>query len=254
MEALDWTELGFEKHGCVEGRAPDANDLLLKIWRYGYLGRIRATRQLEKACKEPLSLLWLRGLKAPDQNSRWRFWADPRTALRKVFRWSVKVAAAPGFIGMIGPALDGTKMRAVASRRTTEQREDVEKRLGRVEEELDKMEAERAAAELEPGGDYRLPEGLGEKASFETASPRRGRTDCAGRRVKTTGWRRVELCDIVSDRDESQSGASQPRPKALRPNKNPAKSFSSTVKPQRPPRPGANTRPSTSSSHKGVKK
>jgi transposase len=36
MEALDWTELGFEKHGCVEGRAPYANDLLVKIWRYAW--------------------------------------------------------------------------------------------------------------------------------------------------------------------------------------------------------------------------
>ena len=163
VEALDLRELGFEQHACVEGRPPYANDLLLKIWLYGYLGRIRATRQLEKACKEHVSLLWLTGLKAPDHNSLWRFWAENRQALRKVFRASVKVAAAQGFIGMVCHAVDGTKLRAVASRRTTEHREDLEKLLARVEEELDKMEAEIEAAEREPGGDYRLPEGLREK-------------------------------------------------------------------------------------------
>jgi transposase len=110
VEALDMTELGFEQRGCGEGRPPYGNDLLLKIWLYGYLGRIRATRQLEKACKEHLSLLWLTGLKAPDHNTLWRFWAENRTALRKVFRASVKVAAAQGLIGMICHAVDGTKI------------------------------------------------------------------------------------------------------------------------------------------------
>jgi transposase len=169
VEALDLTELGFEKHACVEGRPPYGNDLLLKIWRYGYLGRIRATRQLEKACKEHVSLLWLTGLNAPDHNTLWRFWAENRTALRKVFGTSVKVAAAQGLIGMIGHAVEGTKIRAVASRRTTEHREDLEKLLARVEEELGKMEAEIEAAELEVGGEYRLPEGLREKEDLRRA-------------------------------------------------------------------------------------
>ena len=162
VEALDLKALGFEKHESEEGRPPYANDLLLKVWLYGYLGRIRATRELEKACKEHLSLLWLTGLQAPDHNTLWRFWRDNRKALREVFRAGVKVAAAQGLIGMICHAVDGTKIRAVASRRTTEHREDLEKLLARVEEELEKMEAEIEAAELEPGGDYRLPEGLRE--------------------------------------------------------------------------------------------
>jgi transposase len=169
VEALDLTELGFEQRACGEGRPPYANDLMLKIWLYGYLGRIRATRQLEKACKEHVSLRWLTGLKAPDHNSLWRFWGENRRALRKVFRASVKVAAEQGLIGMICHAVDGTKMRAVASRRTTEHREDLEKVLARVEEELDKMEAEMEAAELEPGGDYRLPEGLRKQEDLRRA-------------------------------------------------------------------------------------
>ena len=169
VEALDLTELGFAKRACGEGRPPYANDLPSKIWLYGYLGRIRSTRQLEKACQEHLSLLWLTGLKAPDHNSLWRFWAENRRALRKVFRASVKVAAAQGMIGMICHAVDGTKLRAVASRRTTEHQEDLEKLLARVEEELGKMEAEIEAAELAPGGDYRLPEGLREKEDLRRA-------------------------------------------------------------------------------------
>jgi transposase len=169
VEALDLTELGFVAHVSVEGRPPYANDLLLKVWLYGYLGRIRATRELEKACNEHVSLLWLTGLKAPDHNTLWRFWRDNRQALRKVFRAGVKVAAAQGLIGMICHAVDGTKIRAGASRRTVEHAEDLEKLLARVEEERAKMEAEIEAAECAPGGDYRLPEGLREKEDLRRA-------------------------------------------------------------------------------------
>ena len=81
----------MREHACVEGRPPYANDLLLKIWLYGYLGRIRATRQLEKACKEHVSLLWLTGLKAPDHNTLWRFWQRTAGPCEKYFgracRW-----------------------------------------------------------------------------------------------------------------------------------------------------------------------
>ena len=47
VEALDLTELGFVEHASVERRPPYANDLLLKVWLYGYLGRIRAPANVE---------------------------------------------------------------------------------------------------------------------------------------------------------------------------------------------------------------
>ena len=146
-----------------------ANDLLLKVWLYGYLARIRATRELERACREHLSLLWLTGRQAPDHNTLWRFWQENGGALRKVFRAAVKVAAGQGLIGMICHAVEGTKIRAVASGRTMEHQEDLEKVLARVEEELARMEAEIEAAEQAPGGDYRLPAGLREAENLRAA-------------------------------------------------------------------------------------
>jgi transposase len=126
---------------------------MLKVWLYGYLARIWSTRELEWACREPLSLLWLTGRQAPDHNPLGRFWRDHRQALREVFRAGVKVAAAQGLIGMICHAGEGTKIRAVASRRTVEHREEWEKVLARGEEERARMEAAIEAAELGPGGD-----------------------------------------------------------------------------------------------------
>jgi transposase len=169
VDALDLGELGFVERKSEEGRPNYAADLLLKVWLYGYLARIRSTRELERACREHLSLVWLTGRHTPDHNTLWRFWRENLGALREVFRAGVKVAAAQGLIGMICHAVDGTKIRAVASRRTVEHRKELEKVLGRVEASIAEMEAAVEAAEQEETGEYRLPEGLQEAGKLRQA-------------------------------------------------------------------------------------
>jgi transposase len=169
VDALDLRELGFGERQSEEGRPNYAADLLLKVWLYGYLARIRSTRELERACREHLSLLWLTGRHAPDHNTLWRFWRENRGALREVFRAGVKVAAAQGLVGMICHAVDGTKIAAAASRRTVEHRKELEKALERVEASMAEMEAAVEAAEGEEAGEYRLPEGLQEAGKLRQA-------------------------------------------------------------------------------------
>jgi transposase len=169
VEALDLRALGFGERKSEEGRPPYSNDLLLKVWLYGYLARIRASRELERACREHLSLIWLTGRHALDHCTLWRFWHDNLAALRKVFRSAVKVAAEQGLIGMICHAVDGTKIRAVSSWRTVEHREDLEKLLARLEASLTEMEAAVEAAEKNDRGEYRLPENLQEAVKLRAA-------------------------------------------------------------------------------------
>jgi transposase len=160
VDALELGELGFAERQSEEGRPSYADDLLLKVWLYGYLTRIRSTRELERACREHMGLLWLTGRHAPDHNTLWRFFRENRRALREVFRAGVRVAAEQGLIGMVCHAVDGTKIRAVASGRTMEKRKDLEKALAQVEKSIREMEAAIEKAEKEEAGEYRLPERL----------------------------------------------------------------------------------------------
>lgn len=157
VDALDMRGLGFQPREGEEGRPNYAADLLLKVWLYGYLTRIRSTRELERACREHLSLLWLTGRHTPDHNTLWRFWKENREALRRVFRQVVKVAAANGLVGMICHAVDGTKIRAASSRQTMEHRAGLEKQLERVEASIREMEQAVEESEEQEEGEYRLP-------------------------------------------------------------------------------------------------
>jgi len=169
VDALDLGALGFRRRESEEGRPNYAADLLLKVWLYGYMGRLRSTRELERACREHLSLLWLTGRHTPDHNTLWRFWKENRGALREVFRAGVRVAAAQGLVGMVCHAVDGTKIRAVASARTMQRRGELESVLARVEGSIREMEAAVEKAEAEEAGEYRLPAKLQEARQLREA-------------------------------------------------------------------------------------
>jgi transposase len=127
VDALALEQLGFEPQPCLDGRPPYANEMLLKVWLYGYLNKIRSARQLEKACYDSISLLWLTGMSHPDHNTLWRFWRDNKDAFHNVFKQSVKVAVKTGLVGLALQAVDGTKIQAACSGRTGWTREQMQK-------------------------------------------------------------------------------------------------------------------------------
>lgn len=167
VEQLDLGSLGFVMPTASEGRPPYAPSLLLKIWLYGYLQRIRSTRKLEAACREQLSLLWLTGMHQPDHNSLWRFWRDHKTALRAVFKRSAQLAVEAGLVGLVLQALDGTKIQAVASGRTGWSKKRLEELLRALDAELDEAELQiQEQGPPEAGSAYRLPEKLADKEAL----------------------------------------------------------------------------------------
>jgi len=115
VDSMDLEAMGFRERESEEGRPNYSNDMLLKIWLYGYFERIYSTRGLEKACKIQIPLIWLTGMHYPDHNTLWRFFRNNRKVIKKVFAHSVRVALKGDLVGLVLQAVDGTKIVADAS-------------------------------------------------------------------------------------------------------------------------------------------
>lgn len=160
VDSLDLPGLGFRVRSAEVGRPPYSTGMLLKVWLYGYLNRIRSTRQLERGCR----LIWLTGLQPPDHNTLWRFWQDNREALRRVFQQSVRVALHAGLLQLVLHAVDGTKIQATSGRRGVWHRRDLQRLLGQLDASVAQVMAEVEAAQVQEQGEYRLPEELQDQA------------------------------------------------------------------------------------------
>jgi transposase len=171
VEMLDLPALGFmDREGQgEEGRPHYAVDLLLKVWLFGWMERVRTSRALEKACLRDVAFLWLTGNLHPDHNTLWRFFADNKKALRPLFKRILQVATEAGLVGYALHALDGTKMAAASSRDTAQHRERLQQQLRQIDRILDAQMAEVDKAEQQEAASYAMPSSLQDADTRRTA-------------------------------------------------------------------------------------
>lgn len=114
---LDLAKLGFTKAQCADtGRPPYDPAILLKLYLYGYLHRVRSSRALEAECHRNVELIWLTGKLAPDFKTIADFRKDNLKALKAVHRQFIVLCRQLDLFGGQLLAIDGSKFRAVNSR------------------------------------------------------------------------------------------------------------------------------------------
>lgn len=160
VDQLDMDELGFRARKSRDGRPSYSAKLLLRVWLYCWFERIRSFRDIEHACYNHVALIWLTGQHYPDHNTLWRFWRDNQKALREVFRKSARVALDLDMVGLVLHAVDGTKVRAASSRKSALHREDLEKLLAQVDNQIDEMAQQIGQEQPERPSDYVLRQEL----------------------------------------------------------------------------------------------
>lgn len=137
VASLDADELGIVVRNDTDGRPPYSWELLLRVWLYGWFDRVKSSRELEKMCRRDVGMLWLTGMHYPDHNTIWRFYRDNRKSMKKLFKQSVHVAMKNKLVGMVLHALDGTKIKANASRYKDLSKKKLEKLLGDIDASVD---------------------------------------------------------------------------------------------------------------------
>ena len=105
--------------GYKEGRGGPPFDprLMVRVLLMGYTTGIRSSRKLEAACWDIVSFRWLAGGQAPAYRAIAKFRKRHLSALGHVFVQALELCQAAGMLSLGRVALDGTKVRANASRR-----------------------------------------------------------------------------------------------------------------------------------------
>jgi transposase len=117
VSTLDLHALGFAKARCADtGRPPYDPAVLLKLYLYGYLHRIRSSRLLEAECQRNVEVIWLLGKQAPDFKTIADFRKDNLKPLRAVCRQFTLLCRKLELFGGELLAIDGSKFCAVNAR------------------------------------------------------------------------------------------------------------------------------------------
>jgi transposase len=120
VAGLDLGEL-YAKFGAREGEAgrPPADPrILLALWLYATLEGVGSARHLDRLCERDVAYRWLRGGVPVNYHGLSDFRVDHGEVLDRLLTESVTALLAEGVVTLEEVAIDGTKVRAAASRRS----------------------------------------------------------------------------------------------------------------------------------------
>jgi transposase len=144
-QQLDMVSLGFKyAESSSVGNRPYDPRMMLNLYIYGYLNRVRSSRRLEAETLRNVEVMWLMDGLHPDDKTISNFRKDNTTALRDMFRAFNKMCLKFGLFGGEISATDGTKIRANSSRKKIHNQTTVKRELSlidkRISEYLNKLD------------------------------------------------------------------------------------------------------------------
>src|SRR5450755_1730614 len=136
-EELDLAELGFSGVApAATGRPSYHPAVLLKLYIYGYLNRVKSSRRLEREAGRNVEVMWLLGRLTPDHKTIADFRKDNGPAIRKVCARFIDLCREIGLLTKASVAIDGSKFKAVNNRDKNFTVGKVERRRAQLEESV----------------------------------------------------------------------------------------------------------------------
>jgi len=139
VDALDLKVLGFERaEPSLTGRPAYEPAVMLKIYVYGYMNRLKTTRVLEQETHRNVDLIWLTGRLMPDHKTIGEFRRNNRKAIRRVCSEFVGICRELKLFSRVIVAIDGSKFKGVNSRDKNFTRKSIKRRQKRLEEHINR--------------------------------------------------------------------------------------------------------------------
>ena len=147
VDSLSVKDYGFRTDFPENGRPAYHPSNLLKLFIYGYMNKVRSTRDMEKECHRNIEVMWLLKCLKPDHNTISNFRQDNEKAIKKVFRATVEIAKHFDLIGGKLIAGDSTKLRAQNSKKNNYNQAKIDRHIAYIDNKLE--EYNRALAETD---------------------------------------------------------------------------------------------------------
>ena len=151
--ALDLS-LIYDSYTNATGAPPFDPAMMTKLLLYGYSIGVTSAREIERRCASDVAFRWLTANAAPDYRSISRFRRRHLGALEDLFTQVLVLCQRAGLVGLGRVALDGTKVRAAASRYKAMSYDHMDKRVEELRGEVKAMLAEAEATDLEEDEEF----------------------------------------------------------------------------------------------------
>jgi transposase len=146
VEKIDLVKLGFSSLvQKSEGRPAYGEQVFLKLYLYGYLNKIRSSRTLERESRRNIELRWLLEELSPNYHTIADFRKIHTQALENMFKLYVQFLSAEGLVSKKMIGIDGSKFRAVNSKKNNYNQKKIDKHRSFIEEKTSRYLAEMEA-------------------------------------------------------------------------------------------------------------
>jgi transposase len=115
VQALDLTCI-LSSYASLAGKPPYDPTMMVKVWLYAYCEGVRSSRRVERALRENIAFRVLSENQQPGHWTLNEFRKRHRMALADLFYQTVQLAQKLNLVGFASVAIDGTKVKANASK------------------------------------------------------------------------------------------------------------------------------------------
>jgi transposase len=150
-ELLDLTSI-YASYVEASGAPPFDPKMMLKLLVYGYSTGVTSSREMERRCHVDVAFRWLSANSVPDYRSLARFRRRHLAGLDDLFVQVLALCAGAGLVTLGRVALDGTKLRASASRHKAMSHDRLGPRIAQLEAEVAAILAEVEATDRAEDG------------------------------------------------------------------------------------------------------
>src|SRR5271170_8370579 len=144
----------YDSYTEASGAPPYDPAMMLKLLLFAYSTGVTSSREMERRCHVDLAFRWLSANVAPDYRSISRFRRRHLGAIDALFVQVLALCAEAGLVKLGRVALDGTKLRASASRHKAMSHDRMGPRIEELEAQVAAMLAEAEAKDLAEDAEF----------------------------------------------------------------------------------------------------